>query len=524
MKTSKYIVAATLCALCVPATAQETYENAKIATSDLNGTARYVGMGGAMEALGADISTISTNPAGVGLFRHSTISATGGFVAQDDATKFAGGEKVNATFDQGGFVYSRRTGRNSYLNFAFNYHRDRNFDQLLDAAGKLDNASQNKLTYEKARLGVFERPSDMTYSQIDGLYMNNLLEHTDDQGNTQYFYYPAGSYGFNSYEKGYIGNYDFNISGNINNRIFLGLTIGIQDIHYTGKSLYAENLVENEDGLGSVAISDTRRITGSGANIKFGAIFRPIADSPFRFGLYINTPTWYDLTTKNYTTMSTSADVSGTISSSNLPSGFSRESYDFKLYTPWKFGVSIGHTIGKVLALGATYEYADYGSMDSRVNDGTYYDYWGYSYDDSYSDDVMNDDMDMQLKGVSTLKLGAEYKPIPDLAVRLGYNYVSPMYSSDGFKNSSLSSLGSYYASSTAFTNWKATNRFTFGLGYTLENWNIDFAYTYGKTNGEFYPFMSYYDDSDSNEDNIAPMHKVSNKQHHCMLTLSYHF
>ena len=42
----------------IPAIAQETYENAKIASQDLNGTARYVGMGGAMEALGADISTI----------------------------------------------------------------------------------------------------------------------------------------------------------------------------------------------------------------------------------------------------------------------------------------------------------------------------------------------------------------------------------------------------------------------------------------------------------------------------------
>lgn len=46
--------------------AQETYDNAQLATKDLNGTARYVGMGGAMEALGADITTMNTNPAGRG--------------------------------------------------------------------------------------------------------------------------------------------------------------------------------------------------------------------------------------------------------------------------------------------------------------------------------------------------------------------------------------------------------------------------------------------------------------------------
>lgn len=37
--------------------------------SDLNGTARFVGMGGAMGALGGDITTMGTNPAGIGIYR-----------------------------------------------------------------------------------------------------------------------------------------------------------------------------------------------------------------------------------------------------------------------------------------------------------------------------------------------------------------------------------------------------------------------------------------------------------------------
>lgn len=55
-KQHLYIAAMVL--ISVPSVAQETYEGAAISTEDLNGTARYVGMGGAMEALGADISTI----------------------------------------------------------------------------------------------------------------------------------------------------------------------------------------------------------------------------------------------------------------------------------------------------------------------------------------------------------------------------------------------------------------------------------------------------------------------------------
>ena len=53
---------------------QDTYVGAALATEDLNGTARYVGMGGAMDALGADISTMGSNPAGIGLFRRGQVS------------------------------------------------------------------------------------------------------------------------------------------------------------------------------------------------------------------------------------------------------------------------------------------------------------------------------------------------------------------------------------------------------------------------------------------------------------------
>lgn len=81
MKT-KYIGLAAMALLSIPMAAQETYQDTKLVDKDLNGTARYVGMGGAMEALGADISTISTNPAGLGLFRSSQFAISGGMVAQ----------------------------------------------------------------------------------------------------------------------------------------------------------------------------------------------------------------------------------------------------------------------------------------------------------------------------------------------------------------------------------------------------------------------------------------------------------
>lgn len=504
------VVALSLCGM--PAMAQETYENTRLIDNDLNGTARYVGMGGAMEALGADISTMSSNPAGIGLFRKSKVDLSLGLVSQQDATKFNSLDKTNASFDQLGFVYVLNKTSNSGFNVGFNYHKSRNFDQILGAANTLTNASQNKLTYQKYRNKIFTDKKSMTYNQIDGLYMDNLL-YNKDAG--KYYNYPATGYLYNEENKGYISEYDVSLSGNINNRVYLGLTFGLHDVHYRNYSEYTENFVANADKIPGLTLNDNREITGTGYDVKFGAIFRPFDENAFRVGVYVNTPTWYDLTTSNYSTM--------TDGTTTVPT---RESYDFRVDTPWKFGLSLGHTINNVVALGATYEYADYSAMSTRIKDGGYFDSWyGTYYESSHKDDAMNAHTKATLKGVHTLKLGAEFKVMPEWSVRLGYNYLSAMFNEDGAKNGSIASPGSYYASSTSFVNWKDTNRFTCGVGYAHKNFNVDLAYQYSAQNGEYFPFMNYYEGkTPSNEDNIATATKVNNKRHQLLLTLGYRF
>ena len=510
----KIIVMAALATALLPVAAQETYENAKVAWGDLNGTARYVGMGGAMEALGADISTISSNPAGIGLFRKSMASVSLGFVSQEDGKSFGGGHPTNMSFDQLGFVYTSPTS-GGFLNFGFNYHKSRNFNYILSAADQLHNASQNKLTYAKAKNELlfegngapdFNRPY-IQCNQLDDMYARNLLYEYDT--NTWY-YEEANSYNMDRRHWGYVADYDFNLSGNINNRVYLGLTIGIHDMHYKHYSEYTEYFPENSP----IQVADERKVSGAGADVKLGIIFRPVEYSPFRVGLAITTPTFYDLTTSNYTSMT---DAGGSVANS--------ESYDFKLYTPWKFGLSLGHTIGDYLALGASYEYTNYGSMDSRYNTGESYSWW---YDDYYeeskSDEEMNRHTSDMLKGVSTLKLGAEFKAAPEVAVRFGYNYVSPMYKKDGYKDGSLASDGSYYSSATDYTNWEAIHRITCGVGIQLDKLNLSAAYQYSMQKGGFEPFMSYVDQYDAADNNVADVVKVNNKRHQVLLTATYTF
>ena len=524
--------------------AQETYENTKLIDNDLNGTARYVGMGGAMEALGADISVINSNPAGIGLFRRSSGSVSFGLVSQDGASSFKYGNKTNASFDQAGFVYSLRDGRRTFINFGFNYHKSKNFDYILNAASGLNGASQHKLSYMKALAN--ENNLDKTSSgwrgkfaytsQLDNLYYNTLMMTSSDG----FFYNDASRYEFGRAETGYIGEYNFNTSANVNDRVYLGITIGIHDVHYTGHSLYNEALVNlNNQTAGDITVNDERRITGTGYNASFGIILRPVDASPFRIGLSVSTPTWYDLKTSNYTYLinNTKADGGGKLQG-DYPNYTTGESYEFKLFTPWKFGVSLGHTVGNYLALGASYEYADYSRLDTRVNDGYDVDYWGDVYEHSSSDEPMNRHTRETLKAVSTLKIGAEAKVMPNLAVRAGYNYVSPMFKKEGYKDGNIDSYGSNYSSVTDYTNWEATNRYTVGIGYTLGKMSFDLAYQYAQTNGKFHPFADSYLDytypgQDSNDndvtmteslDNYANAVKVSNKRNQLLLTLTYRF
>lgn len=510
----------------LPAVAQETYQDTKLVENELNGTARYVGMGGAMEALGADLSTMSTNPAGIGLFRSSQIAVSGGLVSQQDETTKPSfgmqgmsfnGNKTNASFDQVGLVYAMRSGYKSYLNFGFNYHKSRNFDQILTAGNNLDKASQNKLTAVKYPYG-----SDYNWNGVDGLYQEAFGKWSGNQLSGMN-YYNATEFLYGQYQKGYIGEYDFNISGNINDRVFLGVTFGIHDVHYRSNSIYSEvvdvtpaNATSQQ--LQANNVYEDLHITGTGYDVKFGAIFRPIDNSPFRIGVYVNTPVWYDLHNEGTVSMPNLGDFNSSITKND-----NYADYDFKVYTPWKFGVSLGHTIDKMVALGATYEYADYAHIDNRVNDGTSSWYDGY-YDNSYSDEAMNSNTKQVLKGVSTLKLGAEVKVLPQMAVRVGYNYLSPMFDKNGFRNSGIESQGSAYATSTNYTNWKCTNRWTFGLGYTAGKFFADMAYQYTQTNGEFFPFMSYYDDQNADLDNVADKTNVSFKRNQLILTLGYKF
>src|SRR5699024_11107014 len=100
---------------------------------------------------------------------------------------------------------------------------------------------------------------------------------------------------FYSRESGGINQYDFNLSFNLIDRVYLGLSIGAYDVDYKKYSFYGENLYHADTSTSdeNYDLHSNKWIDGAGFDFKFGLIVRPFEESPFRFGVAVHTPTFY---------------------------------------------------------------------------------------------------------------------------------------------------------------------------------------------------------------------------------------
>lgn len=515
--------------------AQTQYDAGRFTASDLNGTARFVGMGGAMSALGGDISTIGTNPAGIGLFRRNdasvTFSLTDTEVTSDFQSVTGKDSRTRLSFDQAGVVFSNKFGNETtlrYVNFGVNYRKQRNFSKSMTMYGDLLGVSltdQIAWMANTAPNGAYDPLPEADYEQIYNDLSGNFYgedwydvswlsvlgiqggligpEGVDANGDYCYIGMPGYEAEYRSRETGGVNVFDFNLSANLNEQVYLGVTVGFHDVNYDRTSSYGEvGTFMDEDTY--YQLDNSFKTEGTGVDAKFGIIVRPVESSAFRFGVAVHTPTYYKLSDRHSATLSSSlGDYWGRTDIAEL---------DYELLTPWKFNFSLGHTIGTSVALGAEYEYADYSSAKLR-------------YDDGVDMEEENSWIDEDLKGVHTLRLGVEVKPVPEFSVRAGYNYTSAAYEKGAYKW--------LYPNSTRtdaeYENTLARNLLTVGLGYRIGQFYIDAAYQYSHQKGEFYPFDSQNSwdagvDYPLSADGLLPATEVKTERSQFMMTLGYRF
>ena len=465
--------------------AQNSYDVTRFTNSDLTGTARFVGMGGAMSALGTDVSVISTNPAGIGLYRCNDFVATMGLHTIENKSNFIGNElkndKTSFAIDNLGLVISNETGSENvkFVNMAFNYRHRNSFKNNMEIAGSLMTANGDYFS-QQYELGVFYKESGQYVGYEDYYSLNypwlGLLTSTSgligDDGNLRYV--PGGDSGYyplfmNYYakEKGGIDDVDVNISCNISDRYYFGITVTASNVDYTRYSEY----LEHDDLYDYYTIENRYNISGNGVGIKLGSIIRPFEYSPFKIGFAIHTPTWYNLTDRTSATM---IGDDGYIIDTRDYEAYGDDLYiDYEYTTPWRLNLSASYTFDTFAAVNAEYEFVDYSSAKLKYTDG-------------FNMSDLNDEIEANTKAQHILRIGAMFNLSKNLSLRCGYNYISAP-----FKNSAAKTCLKMQDTSTEFLNNYETNIFTLGTGYASGSFYFDIAYKMAVQKAEFY---NYYD------------------------------
>jgi len=532
-------------ALASAAAAQNQYDALRFLGNDVNGTARFVGMGGAMSSLGADLSTIGTNPAGIGLYRSNDVALSFGFNANKSHSDFNGSvmdeSRNRASFDQVGFVWSTKIGNKTdlrFLNFAFNYHKRVNFNRQFASKGGLNG---NSLTWQMADMidgaedgngGLFYQSEDDFYGSngllnADNPYMDRKYVGTpylgamgartglvdvkgDEDGNITDIYGWNGIDGeYYSRETGSVNEYDFNVSFNVRDRFYFGATLGVYDIDYLRYSSYGENMQRlNGEYQGNFTLNNTYKTEGTGIDLKVGTIIRPFEYSPFRFGLAIHTPILYNMSDRYTSVLVTNLALeNSTVSyTENLRDYLSGGQYvwDYRLITPWRFNVSVGTIVGGIMALDAEYEFENYSATKLQNAEGV----------------ELNGQSAIKetLKGVHSFRVGMETKVSSAFSVRAGYHFRSTPITSDAFKNIPVTDNT---RTDAEYLNLKSRQAVSVGLGYRGRLVYADVAYKYDFYKGDFYAFDGGLDQSGNLL--LSPT-KVNNERHQLLFTIGVHF
>jgi len=435
MKKSLYLILPFLC-LFINTNAQNEVDALRYSQSFRNASARSISMGGAFGALGADLSALSGNPAGLGVYRRAALSFTTGFgsiITESDFldTKIEDG-KNKPGMESYGIVFPvfRKTNTDwKSVNFGFSFNKINDFNKNVYMKGINNNSSMvNEFLYTANMNNEFDPFSD-------GLAWETYLIDYDSIGDYYYGDFEEGtSFGQEQSKsintRGSMGEYTFSLGGNYNDYLYIGASISIQNISYYEDSEFMEDDPEDRINFFNwFTYGYSQETTGSGYNVKLGAIYRPL--DWIRIGAAVHTPTYIKF--KDYWDYSMETSIEDGEEPHFSDQWGENDSYQ-ELTTPFKAMTSVALVVKKAGIISVDYEYVDYSSirLSSRSND--------YFYVDE------NQSIKDMYQKTSNLHIGAEYK-LGNIAFRGGYAlYGSPYQSSeinkDAFRTSISGGIG----------------------------------------------------------------------------------
>lgn len=417
--------------------AQTVGNAARFSVFDVGGTARNIGVGGGLGALGADFSVLSTNPAGMAMYRGREFTFSPSLVFIDSKSTLAGSDtgetsatKTNFNFNNIGIVFAKRPTSTVWKtsNFGMGLNRLANFHQKISYEGTTRGSIVDRWIEiaETRGLDNFESGPAFDADAIrdaftPGLYTADIFP--DDQILKSQ----------DITRKGSINELVFTWAGNIKERVMIGATLGIPFLNYEETRDYRESDPNDAlpDSFNSLRYSENIDISGSGINLKIGAIVR--INQMFRLGAAVHTPTTFRLTDNLNTTVAYDFDPSVdfmTQPPQSSPPELAELKYNLK--TPWRFIGSAGIVIGKLGFLTGEIEYVNYAGTEYKVNNDV-----EFPADEQLLNDV-NVKVENELESNINFRFGGEAR-VDIFRFRGGLNLSGTPYADDSGLDSSLS-------------------------------------------------------------------------------------
>lgn len=449
------------------------------------GTARFVSMGGATGALGADLTSTTINPAGLGVYKSSEFTITPSFKHGSLESSYNGlsasDTRNRMSLDNVGVVLSYSpfgNGEKGIVSFNMGFGFNRTNDFCSNSVAEGHNNVNSIMDYFTERAGGYfyndlydggdKAPfrNGVAPWEVIMAWNTYLLFDTIPGSNGREFM-PALAPGDGVVQKnlastkGGSGAYDISFAANISNRLFVGASLGISDFSYTSNATYKEDALESNPELSPgnrfyyMDYDQFYEIQGVGYSFKLGALYTPIPS--IRVGLAMHTPTLYSFNEQYSYSMLSNFDLGGkeTNSTSKSPLG----TYEYSFETPLKLIGSAAYILQSRGLLSIDVERVNYSSMKFRNGgDG-----------DNLSD--LNADAKSTFRSVFNFRVGGEFR-IGDFALRGGYAFYPSPYKS-------------------GFINDKANvSQYSGGAGYRAGSFSIDMAYlhTAKKESYIFYP------------------------------------
>ncbi len=465
----KNIIVVALVTISFSSTQAQYVEDAyRFSNNTLNGTARILGMGGAQTALGADLSSISGNPAGLGFYRSNDYSVSPNMrfnnLENNVFGKLNSNNHTNFNLGNFGFVltqmnqdYTGREVSNGWVSFHFGLSNNRtnSFKENSYFSGVNDQSTFS--SYLAASANNYYGSTALPDTNINSIYDMAWYGYMIDFDTTLNKYVPIANNATTQMQSSKSGGYEdqVNISfgANYSNKLYLGASIGLGSIEYSKQSTFKEsNINDPLYNVSEIKLKESLFVSGTSLNFKLGGIYRPI--DLIRFGLSLQTPNYYTFN-ENFTTDLSS--VKNGVTQSFTPLEYL---FDYKLATPMRINYGTAIFFGKTALISLDLEQLNYSAMRLDAVSGN----------EDFGPDNNSRIQNTFQQNTYNLRLGAETK-LDGITLRAGYAHYGDAYKSAAIDQSKKS--------------------ITAGLGYRTGDAYVDFAFVQTSYESAFYPYYA---------------------------------